>query len=435
MLSRIKSARLAPYDIYNFKLRHRHCDTESSPAFQHPQSHEIPRQARNDIFTGLLYKNYAELSGEIIVITLLGSTGSIGTQSLEVIENLGDNIFALCANLNTKLLEFQVRKYKPVYCAVYDEKKANDFKIAVKDTSTKVVSGIEGIKFIASHNNTGLLINALMGQIGLEPTLAAIKAKKRVALANKETLVVGGEIVMKEARDNGVDILPIDSEHCAIRQCIKNEKTENIKKIILTASGGPFYGKSRAELSNITPEDALKHPTWKMGRKITVDSATMMNKGLELIEACHLFNIAPDKISAVIHRQSIIHSLVEFIDKSSLAQLSLPDIRICIQYAVTGCERRESSEDIQPLDLIKAGSLTFQEPDNENFPLLELSRYVIKEGGTLPAAMNKANEVAVELFLKGELSFLGINDYVQEAVAKHKNIKNPKIEDLILLLK
>ena len=368
-------------------------------------------------------------------ITLLGSTGSIGTQSLEVIENLGYDIFALCGNSNKELLEAQVRKYKPAYCAVYDEKKANDFKIAVRDTNTKVIGGIEGIEFISSHDDTSLVINAVMGQIGLKPTFAAIKAKKRIALANKETLVAGGEIVMREARKNNIDILPIDSEHCAIRQCIKNEKTENIEKITLTASGGPFYGKSRDELIKVTTEDALKHPTWKMGKKITVDSATMMNKGLELIEAHHLFNIPPDKIDAVIHRQSIIHSFVEFIDKSVIAQLSLPDMRMCIQYAVSGCDRRESLKDIQPLDLIKAGSLTFQEPDNENFPLLELSRYVIKEGGTLPAVMNKANEIAVDLFLKGKLSFFGITDYVQEAVAKHKNIKNPSIEDLILLLK
>ena len=369
-----------------------------------------------------------------IAITLLGSTGSIGTQSLDVIENLGYDLFALCANSNTELLEMQVRKYKPAYCALYDERKANDFKIAVKDTNTKVLGGIEGIKFISSHDEASLVINAVMGQIGLEPTLEAIKAKKRIALANKETLVAGGEIVMKEARANNIDILPIDSEHCAIRQCIKNEKPEKIEKITLTASGGAFYGKKRGELTNVTAQDALKHPTWKMGEKITIDSATMMNKGLELIEAHHLFNIAPDKIDVVIHRQSIIHSLVEFIDKSSIAQLSVPDIRICIQYAITGFNRQESLADIPRLDLIKAGSLTFQEPDNENFPLLELCRYVIKEGGTLPAAMNKANETAVDLFLKGKLSFLGINDYVQEAVAKHKNKKNPDIDDLLLFL-
>ena len=368
-------------------------------------------------------------------ITLLGSTGSIGTQSLDVMEHLGYKLFAMCGNSNTQLLEAQVRKYKPVYCVVYDEARANDFKIAVKDTTTKILCGIEGMKFISSHDDTNLVINSVIGQIGLEPTLAAIRAKKRVALANKETLVVGGEIVMREACENGVDILPIDSEHCAIRQCIKDEKHKNIERLILTASGGSLYGKSREELKAVTRDDALNHPTWKMGEKITIDSATMMNKGLELIEAHHLFDIAPDKIDVVIHRQSIIHSLVEFIDKYVIAQLSLPDMRMCIQYAITGCERRETSEDIQRLDLIKAGNLTFQAPDNENFPLLELSRHVIKEGGTLPAAMNKANEIAVDLFLKGKLNFLGINDYVQEAVAKHKNIKNPAIDELILFMR
>lgn len=392
----------------------------------------------NQKLTKIIWRKIKNMR-EIKKIALLGSTGSIGTQSLEVIENLGLDyeVFALCANANTELLETQVRKYKPLYCAVYDEKRAKDFKIAVKDTDTKVLCGIEGINFISSHEKTDLVINAMMGQIGIKPTFYAVRAGKRIALANKETLVAAGEIIMHEARENGGDILPLDSEHCAIAQCIKGEQAgmiEKIERIILTASGGAFYGKSRSELIDITAEDALRHPTWKMGRKITVDSATMMNKGLELIEAHHLFGISPDKIDVVIHRQSIIHSLVEFIDRAVIAQMSLPDMRICIQHAITGFDRKKSLADIQPLDLIKAGSLTFEEPDNKNFPLLELARYAIKEGGTVPAAMNKANEIAVDLFLDGQLSFLGISDFVQDAVAKHKNIKNPSIDDLTAFL-
>ena len=374
-----------------------------------------------------------------INITILGSTGSIGTQSLEVIDelqqnNLDYNVFAICANNNIGLLENQVRKFKPEFCVVYEENNANDLKIKIKDTNTKVLSGINGINFISSHEKTDYVINALMGQIGLEPTINAIKSKKIIGLANKETLVAAGEIVMKKAKKYGVNILPIDSEHCAIYQCLAGEENNEIDKLILTASGGPFYGKIKEELKEVTIEDALRHPTWKMGKKITIDSATMMNKGLELIEACHLFSVTPDDIDIIIHRESIIHSLAQFKDKSIKAQMSLPDMKLCIQYALSiGCrgQRPRCPIKCKELDLTEIKTLSFAKPDNENFPFPELARFAIKEGGTMPAVMNAANEIAVDLFLKEKISFLDIFDLVQNVVQKHKNIKNPDITDII----
>ena len=305
-------------------------------------------------------------------------------------------------------------------------------KIKLNDTNIKVLSGMDGINFISSHEKTDYVLNALMGQIGLEPTLTAIKAKKNIGLANKETLVAAGVLVMAEAKKFGVNILPVDSEHCAIYQCLRGEEINEIEKILLTATGGPFYGKNKEDLIKVTVEDALRHPTWKMGKKITIDSATMMNKGLELIEACHLFNVLPDDIKIIIHRESIIHSLVQFKDKSTKAQMSLPDMKMCIQYAFTcGNNGKREISRCKELDLTALKTLSFNEPDNKTFPFPELARYTIKQGGTLPAVMNAANEIAVELFLKEKISFLRIFDLVQDSVLKHKNIKNPVLADII----
>ena len=291
---------------------------------------------------------------------------------------------------------------------------------------------MDGINFIASHPKAGYVINALMGQIGLEPTLSAIKAKKNIGLANKEPLVAAGAIVMAEAKKQGVTILPIDSEHNAIYQCLAGEEKNEIEKLILTASGGPFYGKTKEQLKEVTVEDALRHPTWKMGAKITVDSATMMNKGLELVEACHLFCVPPDDIEIWIHRESIIHSLVQFKDKSVKCQMGLPDIRMCIHYALTcGNGGKREPSICKELDLTKIKTLSFAKPDDETFVFPELARHAIKQGGTLPAAMNAANEAAVELFLKGKIGFLDIFDLVQKSVGEHKNIKNPNLADII----
>ena len=346
--------------------------------------------------------------------------------------NLDYKIFALCVNNNIDLLEKQARKFKPEFCVAYDKKSAKDLEIKLRDTDTRVLNGMDGINFIASHENTDYVINALMGQIGLEPTLTAIKSKKNIGLANKETLVAAGNIVMKEAKLNGVDILPIDSEHCAIFQCIKGEENNEIDKLLLTASGGPFYGKNTDELKKVKLADALCHPTWNMGKKITVDSATMMNKGLELIEACHLFDVSPDNIEIIIHRESIIHSLAQFKDKSVKAQMSLPDMKMCVQYALTCVNngKREKSP-CKELDLTAIKNLSFGKPDNGTFILPELARFAIKEGGILPAVMNAANEAAVDLFLKEKIEFLRIFDLVQNAVLKYKNIKNPDINDII----
>ena len=305
-------------------------------------------------------------------------------------------------------------------------------KIKTKDTNTKILSGMDGINFISSHEKTDFLINALIGQIGIVPTMAAIKAKKSIGLANKETLVAAGGIVMAEAKKHGAEILPIDSEHCAVFQCIAGEEKNEAEKLILTASGGPFYGKKTEDLKKVKIEDALRHPTWKMGKKITIDSATMMNKGLELIEACHLFSVAPDKIEIIIHRESIIHSMVQFCDKSIKAQMGLPDMKMCIRYALSyknGGKREKC--DCDELDLTKIKNLSFAKPDGETFIFPELARFAVKEKGTLPAVLNAANEAAVGLFLKEKIKFLDIFDLVETAVQKHKNIKNPDINDII----
>jgi len=372
-----------------------------------------------------------------INVSILGSTGSVGAQSLEVMEKLrengGDyNVFALCANKSVQILENQIRKFNPEFCAVFDKKSASDLKIKAGDTRTKILEGMEAINFISSHQKTNCLINALMGQIGIEPTLAAIKAKKSIGLANKEPLVAAGEILMSEVKKHGAKILPIDSEHNAICQCLAGEEKNEIDKLILTASGGPFYGMDKKRLENVTVEEALRHPTWKMGKKITVDSATMMNKGLELVEACHLFGVSPDDIEILIHKESIIHSLVQFKDKSVKSQMGLPDIKMCIQYALTcGNGGKREIGACKELDLSEIKNLSFSKPDNETFAFPELARQAMKQAGTYPAAMNAANEAAVELFLEKKIGFLDIFELVRNSIDKHKNVQNPDISDII----
>lgn len=350
-------------------------------------------------------------------IAVLGSTGSIGTQTLQIAGNDKNiNICALAAKSNVKLLAEQVRKFKPVIACIADEEKYSELARETRDLSTKIVCGADGMAETASVKEADSVLNSVVGIAGLIPTICAVKAKKRLLLANKETLVCAGEIVMSLARGNGVDVIPVDSEHSAIFQCLNGEKREKIKKIWLTASGGPFFGKTRAELENKTKEDALKHPNWSMGAKITIDSATLMNKGLEIIEACHLFGVDIDKITPVIHRQSIVHSMVEFCDGSYMAQLGSPDMRLPIGYAINYPERKPSFAD--ELDIFQKSCLTFDKPDYDTFKCLNLAVSAYKKGGVLPAVLNGANEAAVDLFLQGKIKFLDIADLVENALEK-----------------
>lgn len=352
-------------------------------------------------------------------LTILGSTGSIGTQALDVVDKCGYEVIALTGNTNVKTIEEQIRKYKPLYAAMADEKSAKDLALAVKDTSTKVFVGKEGITECAAANEADTVLNSVVGIAGLEPTLKAIENGKTIALANKETLVAGGELVMKAAKEKGVAILPVDSEHSAIFQCLQGmNKKEELKSIILTASGGPFFGKTRDDLKNVTLKEALNHPNWSMGAKITVDSATMMNKGLELIEAVWLFDVDPSDIDVVVHRESIIHSLIEYKDNSVIAQLGVPDMRIPIQYALTYPERFESP--VRKLNLWEYSNLTFYKPDYDTFRCLELCRDAITKGGLYPCTANGANEMANQLFREGKISFLQIADLVERATEEAK---------------
>jgi 1-deoxy-D-xylulose-5-phosphate reductoisomerase len=286
---------------------------------------------------------------------------------------------------------------------VEDESAAKALSVAVADTDTKVLSGREGVLWLASAGTSGVVLNSIIGTAGLQPTLNAIRAGKNVALANKETLVTAGEFVMREAREHGVSVLPVDSEHCAIAQCLQGHPASEVKQLILTASGGPFFGKKADEIASMRAADALAHPTWSMGAKITIDSATMMNKGFEIIEACYLFGVPEDRVSVVVHRESIIHSMVEYIDHSILAQLAVPDMRLCIQHALTHPHRTPSQ--LAPLDLTQIGKLTFYAPDTETFPMTELARAALRQGGAVPAVLNAANEVAVDAFLHDRIYF------------------------------
>lgn len=361
-------------------------------------------------------------------ISVLGSTGSIGKQTLDVVRK-SDNlkITTLSAHKNVKLLEEQIREFKPKYACMTDTDAARDLSVRIKDTNTKVLSTTDGICECMDKDDSETVVTAIVGIAGLKPTLSAIRNKKRIALANKETLVTAGSIVMQEAKENNVAIIPVDSEHSAIFQSISNQR-EYLKKIIITASGGPFFGKKREELSDITVKEALNHPNWSMGAKITIDSATLVNKGLEIIEAMHLFNITEDMIEPVIHRESIIHSMVEFCDGSVIAQLGVPDMRLPISYAINYPER--TIPVTEPLDIVKAGKLTFFDVDNKTFPAINLARRAIREGGIMCVVYNGANEAAVDLFLNGKCKFTDICRYIEKAMDKTTNIINPTIEDI-----
>lgn len=363
-------------------------------------------------------------------LSILGSTGSIGTQALDVVDICGDvNVCALSANSNIKLLEEQIRKYKPSVACIADESKYSILKSNIADTSTTLVSGIEGLCEVAAFNKADMTLTSVVGNIGLLPTVEAIKNKKKILLANKETLVTSGSIVMPLAKENGVDILPVDSEHSAIFQCLQGKGDNKISKILLTASGGPFFGKTKEELKKVTKKDALKHPNWSMGAKITIDSATMMNKGLEVIEAKWLFGVDADDIEVHVHRQSIVHSMVEFCDNSVIAQMGIPDMKLPIVYAMRYPDR--SIPVHERLNLFKVGTLTFEEADRENFDCLSIAYESIKKGGTAPTVMNAANEVAVAKFLNDEISFLDIPVIIRKTLDKHSFKENITLDDVL----
>ncbi len=347
-------------------------------------------------------------------ISIIGSTGSIGTQSLEVARERGYKVCALAAGKNTALLERQAREFAPRLVSVAGEEEYRDMRARLADTDITVEMGDEGLCRAACAEEADQIVNAVMGIRGLRPTLAALQAGKQVALANKETLVSGGALVTGLAREKGLPIIPIDSEHSAIFQCLQGNEGNAPRRILLTASGGPFFGKKREELAGITPEQALRHPNWAMGPKITVDSATLMNKGLELIEAIWLFGVAEEQVEILVHRQSVIHSAVEFADGAVMAQLGVPDMKVPIQYALTSPARLPLKG--ERLDLFAYGSLTFQRPDEETFVPLAACRRAIRQGGLKPCAANGADEQAVELFLQGKLPFLQIGDLVWEAM-------------------
>ena len=351
-------------------------------------------------------------------LTILGSTGSIGRSTLDVVaSNRQDfKVVALAAGRNIDILESQIRDFSPDIVAVADEHTAR--ALSKRVNGLNVLTGEEGINSVASYEQSDFVISSIVGSAGLMPTMAAIRAGKTVGLANKETLVMAGEIVMSEARKRGVKIIPVDSEHSAVFQCIEGRKRADVRRIILTASGGPFMGKGRNELKDITASEALKHPNWSMGKKISIDSATLMNKGLEVIEACWLFDIPPENISVLIHPQSIVHSLVEFVDRSCLAQMSVPDMRGPISYALSYPGR--IGDPIPPLELDVIGSLTFRRPDHETFPCLSYAYDAIKTGGTMPCVLNASNEVAVTAFLNGRIGFNGIPSVIRKTIDSHK---------------
>lgn len=360
-------------------------------------------------------------------LTILGSTGSIGTQALCTAEKNGWHITALAAGRNTELLEKQARKYKPDIVAMFDKTAAAELKIKLADTDIRVLSDEEGVIFAAGYD-CDIVLNSIVGIAGLKPTLAAIDAGHTVALANKETLVTGGEIVNRRLKEKGVTLLPVDSEHSAIFQSLQGVPKNSLRKILLTASGGPFYGKKREELESVTVKEALNHPNWSMGAKITVDSATLMNKGLEVIEAVHLFGVTASEIEVLVHRQSIVHSGVELCDGAVIAQLGTPDMRLPIQYALTYPERSENA--FEHLSLSDIGTLTFEKPDTDTFRCLPLCIEAINRGGLAPTAVNGANEEAVGLFLKGKIKFLQIADMVEKALKEVQNKKDYTLEDV-----
>lgn len=362
-------------------------------------------------------------------IAVLGSTGSIGVQSLDVAEKSGYEVKALTANRDFRKLEEQIRKFKPECAALSDVAAAAELRLRVKDTSTKVYSGIEGVTYCAEKTDADTVIDSIVGLAGLSPALAVLESGKTLALANKEALVAGGHLVLDAAKKTGKEILPVDSEHSAIFQCLQGKPSNKaLKKIILTASGGPFFGRTREEMKNVTAADALKHPNWDMGAKITIDSASMFNKGLELIEAHFLFGVAPENIDVLVHRESIIHSLIEYDDNSVIAQLGLPDMRIPIQYALTYPERYPSP--VGELKLSEIGRLTFFEPDYEVFDCLGICREAIIKGGLYPAAVNSANEEANRLFREGKIGFLDLGRLIRTAFSVTPDKPDFTLEDV-----
>lgn len=363
-------------------------------------------------------------------ISILGSTGSIGTQSLDVCRMHGYSIKCLTANSNVDLMEAQIREFKPEIVCMMNEKAASTLKAKISDMNTKVVAGLDGLIECAVYDGADTVLNSVVGMIGLQPTLEAIKARKTIALANKETLVAGGHLVTNLAKEYGVSILPVDSEHSAIFQAMQGSPSKSaVKKIILTASGGPFFGKTLEELEHVTAADALKHPNWDMGQKITIDSATMMNKGLEFIEAKWLFDMPNEDIEIVVHRESVVHSAIVYQDNSMIAQLGVPDMRIPIQYALTYPERKPSP--VASLSLSDYGRLTFFEPDYENFKCIDVCRNAIEMGGLHPAAANGANEESVRLFLEGKIKFTDIAYLNNEAMKNALDKKDFTLDDVL----
>ena len=363
-------------------------------------------------------------------IALLGSTGSIGTQSLDVCRMHGYRVVCLTANRRVDLMETQIREFRPDLVSMMDPAAADDLRTRVADTATKVLSGMDGLIECATYSGADTVLNAVVGMVGLQPTLAAIQAKKTLALANKETLVAGGHLVTNTAKAYGVDILPVDSEHSAIFQCLQGSPEKGaVKKLILTASGGPFFSKTLAELENVTAADALKHPNWDMGAKITIDSATMMNKGLEFIEAKWLFDMPIDAIDIVVHRESVVHSAIAYQDNSVIAQLGVPDMRIPIQYALTYPRRLPSP--VQELSLVDYGKLTFYAPDYDTFRCINVCKDAIAAGGLRPAAANGANEESVRLFLNGKIKFTDIAVLNRAAMEACPQVADYTLDDVL----
>lgn len=363
-------------------------------------------------------------------IGILGSTGSIGTQTLEVVRaNKDIKVTALAAGSNIELLEKQIREFRPEFAAVWEEAKAKELRLRVSDLDVRIGSGMDGLLEVAAEPEAELLVTAVVGMIGIRPTIAAMKAGKDIALANKETLVTAGHLIMPLAKEQNVRILPVDSEHSAIFQCLNGEAHNPIHKIFLTASGGPFRGKTREQMREIRLEDALKHPNWTMGRKITIDSSTMVNKGLEVMEARWLFGVGLEQVQVVVQPQSVIHSMVEFEDGAVMAQLGTPDMKLPIQYALYYPERRFLSG--ERLDFAKLGQITFEAPDFENFHGLSMAYEAGKRGGTLPTVFNAANERAVEKFLNREIRYLAITDMIQAAMEQHQVKEQPSVEEIL----
>lgn len=364
-------------------------------------------------------------------LVIIGSTGSIGTQTLDVVRTYPDHfgVLALAAGKNVKKMEEQVREFHPKFACLFDETAAKDLSVRIADTDTKVLAGMDGMVMEAVMRTADVFVNAVVGMIGIEPTLAAINAGKTIALANKETLVTAGHLITRAAEEEDVSIIPVDSEHSAIYQCLRNENHKRIDKILLTCSGGTFRGKKRAELVHLHAKDALKNPNWDMGAKVTIDSASLVNKGLEVMEARWLFDVPVDRIEVLVQPQSICHSAVQFQDGAVIAQLASPDMHLPIQYALTCPDRFPLA--IKPLDLTEVGSLIFEKPDTETFRGLPLAIQAAKAGGSMPTAFNAANEEAVALFLKDKIEFLDIYDLIEKAMAAHQVIPNPTLAQIL----